>query len=332
MKSRLERKVGLFILAGLVLTGLLLMQFSKGMNLFRPTYDILLESVDVAGLKERAAVLMSGVQIGSVKSMELANGGKHVVVTLRLYKAYPVHKDARFLIQQSGFLGDQYIGVIPGENKAPLFQDQDQAKAEPPFNLQEVARSAGGFVQKIEEIAIKLDETLVLVRSNLLNEATLTDLSLTVTNLRSVSEEALAAVGNLNSLVKTNSPAIAQSSSNLIVFSKQLNTFGDRLNLLLETNSPNVHAAVRNVEDSTAILKTMMEDVQSGKGLAGTMLRDEKVAADVSNITANLSITSSNLNRLGLWGILWKKKTAQEPAPAPENVLRSPKDQRPVQK
>ena len=332
MKSRLERKVGLFVLAGLVLTGLLLMQFSKGTNLFRPTYDILLESVDVAGLKERAAVLMSGVQIGTVESMELADGGRHVVVTLRLYKAYPVHKDARFLIQQSGFLGDQYIGVLPGENKAPLFQDKDRAKAEPPFNLQEVARSAGGFVQKIEEIALKLDETLVLVRSNLLNESTLTNLSLAVTNLRSVSEEALVAVGSLNSLIKTNAPAIAHSSSNLIVFSEQLNTFGDRLNLILETNSPSVQLAVRNVEDSTAILKSVMEDMQAGKGLAGTVLRDPKVAADVSNLTANLSITSSNLNRLGLWGILWKKKASREPVEAPEASLRSPKDQQRNQK
>ncbi len=331
MNSRLEKKVGLFVLAGLVLTGVLLMQFSKGTSLFRPTYDILLESVDVAGLKERADVLMSGVRVGSVKSMQLAPSGKYVVVVLRLYKAYPVHKDARFLIQQSGFLGDQYIAVVPTENKKPLFNDQDTAQAEPPFNLQEVARSAGGFVQKIEGIATKLDQTLTQVRSNLLNDATLSSLSLTVTNLRSVSEEALVAVGNVNALLKTNSPAIASSSSNLVFFSQQLNTFADNLNLVVETNSPNVRAAVRNVEDSTLILKEVMHDVQAGKGLAGTVLRDPTVAADVSHITANLSITSSNLNRLGLWGVLWKKPTPREPRPV-EEVIRSPKDQRPSRK
>ena len=39
-KSRFEWKVGLFVFIGLVLLAALLLQFSKGTSLFRPTYDI----------------------------------------------------------------------------------------------------------------------------------------------------------------------------------------------------------------------------------------------------------------------------------------------------
>jgi hypothetical protein len=48
-----------------------------------------------------------------------------------------------------------------------------------------------------------------------------------------------------------------------------------------------------------------MTDLQSGKGLAGEVLQNERLATNVQTITANLAITTSNLNRAGLWGILW---------------------------
>ena len=50
-----------FVLIGLVLLGLLALQFSKGVTFFKPTYDILLHSGNVNGLKVKATVLMSGV-------------------------------------------------------------------------------------------------------------------------------------------------------------------------------------------------------------------------------------------------------------------------------
>ncbi len=61
-----------------------------------------------------------------------------------------------------------------------------------------------------------------------------------------------------------------------------------------------------------------MEDVQAGKGLAGSLVKNEQLAADVAQIAYNLSITTSNLNRLGLWGILWKKKVPPPPKVQPQ--------------
>jgi hypothetical protein len=65
--------------------------------------------------------------------------------------------------------------------------------------------------------------------------------------------------------------------------------------------------------------------VQAGKGLAGDLLKNEQIATSVSEITSNLSITSSNLNRLGLWGILWQHKQPKTNAPAAFRPLSSPK-------
>jgi len=307
-KSRLEWKVGLFVFIALVILGALLLQFSKSTSFFRPTKTILLRAGNVGGLKVRASVLMAGVQIGTVSDIKLGPQGTNVTISLKIYNQYEIHKDARFALEQAGFLGDQYVAIIPTKNQGDVFHDQDVAEAESPFNIQEVARSAGSFLRRIEETANHLNEAIADVRRMLLNEQTLTNLAVAVGNLRNVSERALTTVDGLNNLVTTNAPALSTSGSNLVFFSQQLTQFGGDLDQILATNSPSINAAVRNIESSTVTLKDLLGDIQAGKGLAGNLLQNPDLSTNVSLIVSNLSITSSNLNRLGVWGVLWQHK------------------------
>ena len=120
-RSRLETKVGLFVFVGLVLLAVLLIQFSKGTSLFRGTYELRLNAVNVGGLKQRASVLLSGVQVGAVAGIQLAPDGKSVTILLKIYNDCKIYPDARFVIEQSGFLGDQFVAVVPTANQgAPL--------------------------------------------------------------------------------------------------------------------------------------------------------------------------------------------------------------------
>src|SRR5262245_7130559 len=100
--KRNEIKVGIFVLMCLVLLGVLVVSFSKGVSLVRTTYDIKLRTTDVGGLKRGAAVLMSGVSIGNVTHIALASDGKSVVLTLHLEEQYRVYRDASFQIEQAG--------------------------------------------------------------------------------------------------------------------------------------------------------------------------------------------------------------------------------------
>jgi len=324
-KSRLEWKVGLFVFIGLVLLAGVLLELSKGLTFFRPTYEIYLRASNVGGLKTRAAVLMSGVQVGTVSDIKLAPDGKSVTISLRLYKQYEIHKDAKFLIDQSGFLGDQFVAIEPTNNEGETFRDQDHAEAQAPFNLQEFTRSATGFIARIDDTVKKLDDALANVTRLALNPETLTNLATAVGNLRGFSERALVVVDNINGLIATNGPAIGHSASNLVVFSQQLNQFADGLNGVLATNRESIYDAVSNIKTSSDTLKNLLGDVQAGKGLAGDLLENEQIATNVSQIVQNLSITTSNLNRLGLWGILWQHKPVKANEP-PTHTLKTPKE------
>jgi phospholipid/cholesterol/gamma-HCH transport system substrate-binding protein len=315
-QSRLKTKVGLFVVLGLALLATLLILFSKSTSPFSRTYELRLHASNVGGLKPRTGVLLAGVQVGSVSSIQLAGDGKSVTILLDIYQGCKIYRDARFIIEQSGFLGDQYVSIIPTSNAPPVLVNGDEVNCQEPFNLQEVARSASGFIKRIEETAGKLDDSVTDLRRVVLNEQTLTNFSATLHNLRTISEQAMGTVNNINALVATNSSQINLAVSNVVFFSQELLRLAGSAEDVLATNSTDITAAVKNIESSTEVLKDLLNNVQSGKGLAGTVLENEQLTTNVQAIANNLAVASSNLNRLGLWHFLWHHEPLRTNAPA----------------
>ncbi|HEY5345150.1 MAG TPA: MlaD family protein [Verrucomicrobiae bacterium] len=307
-KSRLETKVGLFVLFGLLLLAALLLQFSKGTNLWRGTYELHLHATNAGGIKPHAGVLLAGVPVGSVSQINLAPDRKSVTIDLKIYNEFPIYHDARFVIEQSGFLGDQFVSVIPTTNALPYLANGADVPCQEPFNLQEVARSAAGFIQRIDGTAKKLDASVTDLRAQVLNAQTLANFGTSITNMKLFTEQALGAVQNINDIVNTNGAQVGVAVSNAVAFSSGLIDLETSAKAVLATNSVNINQATKDIADATATFKQLAVDLQAGKGLAGAVLQNPELATNVQSIAANLSITSSNLNRLGLWGILWSHK------------------------
>src|SRR5690348_13875335 len=110
-QSRMEFKVGAFVLVCLGLLALLLIEFSRGPTMFRSTYNLNLVARNVGGLRPAAGVLLSGVQVGTVSRIQLDSSGTNVNITLRMFSEYVIKDDARFVIEQAGFLGDEYVAI-----------------------------------------------------------------------------------------------------------------------------------------------------------------------------------------------------------------------------
>jgi phospholipid/cholesterol/gamma-HCH transport system substrate-binding protein len=303
-KSRLEIKVGLFVFIGLAVLAALLIQFSKGTSPFLGHFTLRLHAQNAGGLKKDAGVLLSGVPVGSVQSIVLEPSGTNVIITLQIYNNFPIYHDARFVIEASGFLGDQFVSVVPTANTLPLLTNGQDVACESPFNLQEVARGAAGFIQRLDNTAKKLDASVSDLRSQVLNAETLASFGNTMTNLRTFTEQANDTLSDIHGLINTNSGNVTAAVSNIVLFSTQLNQLGDLASNILATNGANLTAATKNIQGLT-------EDVKAGKGVAGALLQNQQVSTNIQLLAANLSIASSNLNRFGLWHFLWSKQPAK---------------------
>ena len=317
---RLQLKVGLFVFIGLVLLAVLLIQFSKSSSLFRGIYVVRLHATNVGGIKTRAQVLLAGVQVGTVTDIKLAPDDRSVTITLSIYKDYPIYQDARFAIEQAGFLGDQFISIVPTDNQPPVLTNNSDVECSPPFNLLEVARSASGFIQRIDATAKKLDQSVSDLQSQVLNAHTLSSFGVAMTNMRSFTEQALEAVQDIHQMVATNSVQVSMAVSNLEGFSTSLDRLGAQAGGILASNGQNMDITTSNLVVISGTLRRVSENLEAGNGLAGALLQNQALATNVQMIAANLAVTSSNLNRLGLWGVLWSHK----PAPAPAHSSQNP--------
>jgi phospholipid/cholesterol/gamma-HCH transport system substrate-binding protein len=299
-ESRIELKVGVFVLLALALLAVLLLSFSKGVTLFQPTYDIRMITPNIGGLRPKANVLMAGVPVGTVVETSLAPDGRTVVVVLRIHEQYKIHADAEFVIDALGLLGDQYVGIRPTRNEGPVLRDGDEVYSLEPFNLQEVARASVGFIQRIDRTAETINDAVARIDKLVLNEETLTNLAVSMQNFRAVSERAFDTVEGIDSLFQENADAVGMSISNLVTFSEQLNDLADVLTETIVTNRTEMLLAVKNLEGATKSMRNVLEDVEAGRGVVGSLVKDEALRQDVSLVISNFSVLSSNLNRYGL--------------------------------
>lgn len=312
-RSRLELKVGAFVLLGLVLVGLLALLFSKGTAFYQQTLSLRLIASNVGGIKRGANVQISGVSVGRVSGVQLNPDGRSVTIYLKIFQKYKLHSDARFAIEQFGFLGDQYVAIYPGKNEGSLLNDDEEVRCQDPFNMQEAIATATETITKIGSVSSNLNAAVSDVRRLVLNEGTLTNLSGSVARFGLLTTSALGTVSNLNALVATNTLPVTEAVSHLNAFATQLAPLAARVNQLVATNEDEINAAFRNIESASLLLTNLLYDLQNGPGLTAKLLHDEQMASNVITLTHNLAITSSNLNRVGLWGILWKQK---QPKPA----------------
>ena len=317
--SHSARKVGLFVFAGLVIIAGLVINFSKGVSWFTPGYMVVVKTKNIGGLKPGAPVSISGVPIGSVENVYLTPDGHAVLIDCRIQKQYVIHKDAAVEIEQSGFLGDQYVSIIPGEDKGEPIPDRYVLKAREPFNLQEAARSAMGLMSRLETAVDKINGAVTRVDRTLLAEGTLNDVTNTINNLRRVSERAERAIGNIESAVTNATAPALQAITNLASFSKNLDILATNAQAVLQANQTNIQASLANLKATTDDARLLTSELQQGKGLLGAVLKDDGLRLEMSDMVRNFGILSSNLSRNG---ILWKPKSTTRFTNAPRDSPR----------
>ena len=303
--------VGVFVFIGLALIGALMLTFSRGIGLLKPKYEIVMRTRSVAGLKTGADVFLSGVNIGKVKSIKLDQKDKGVLVRLTILEEFSLHNDSRFVIEQQGVLGDQFVNISPGSPGAPLLKDGDQVEGNDPFNLQEVAQSANMLLKRFDELGATVSAAIRRVNDQVLDAQSLSNFSRTMANFEKVSERTLGLIDNASLIVTNNAPVFGMSMSNVLAFSRKLEEVAMKVDEAIVTNRVELNESMKNLRDATASVKHMTAEMESGKGIVGGLLKDEQLRAQLSLTMSNLSVLSSNLNR---YGLLYKPKLPKNEA------------------
>ena len=80
---------------------------------------------NVEGIMTGSKVKMSGVDIGTVKSVSLEPDNFYAYITMDFDKEYSFPDDTEASVQMEGLLGGSYISIVPGGSDVLLFNNQE---------------------------------------------------------------------------------------------------------------------------------------------------------------------------------------------------------------
>ena len=120
-EKRRETTAGIFVLIGLLLLGVLIVEFGRFGDRFSNHYPLYIEFSDTAGIIKGSEVRLRGAKIGSVATKpELItdNAIRSVVrMEIRIRDDIQIPHDSEVKIGSSGIMGDTYIQIVPPEKE-----------------------------------------------------------------------------------------------------------------------------------------------------------------------------------------------------------------------
>ena len=300
--KKTELLVGLFLLIGLLLMGLLVLQFSSVRELFKGTYALTLTLPDGTGMKDGTPVMLGGSKIGKVNAKPTLNPEfTGVIISLEIYQKVQIPDDAKFSIGTAGLLGDAFIEIKPSGKPASKYKEPNSiVKGEPASGLgalQDTARQVGNKV----DVAIEdLQGAVKDLRSSLkkLNDGVLSDES--TKNLKETFKHLNAFVTRLDEKTFTDQTSndLKEAVASFKSAAKTLDdsvkkmepAFGKVEGVISKADRvmSSAESAVKSFDKTAANLGEVTKDIRNGGGLFPAMLRDEKLKAEFQSLITNM--------------------------------------------
>jgi phospholipid/cholesterol/gamma-HCH transport system substrate-binding protein len=177
-------RLGVFVVAVLLLFATGVFWIGKKQFIFSPTYRLSAEFPNVAGLNGGAEVRVGGIHEGTVRQIQLPmrpTDKVHVVMELANGTHSVIKNDSVATIRSEGLVGDKFVEISFGSEEAPNVKNGDTIRGEPPLQLSDL-------LNKTNEV---LDTT----------KGAIDNASQTASNLKSITTKINQGQGSIGALI-----------------------------------------------------------------------------------------------------------------------------------
>ncbi len=157
-----EVKVGVFVLIGLVLTATVIFVIGQERRVFARRVEFTATFSDVQGLKVGAPVRLSGVDIGTVKSIAHSDSPTddklYVKLDIVREEAVRIRVDSLAKVTNKGMLGDKMLELSTGTPGRPEVPPGGTIASEDPSDFGAMLGRLGDMAKKTESVISNLDK------------------------------------------------------------------------------------------------------------------------------------------------------------------------------
>ncbi len=295
----LELKVGVFVLLGIAIIAVMILEFGISREGFRKFYHLTVDIPDANGLLKGSDVQLAGARVGYVseKPRILPTIGA-VAIEVKIFDEIKVPRSAHFEVDSSGLLGDRYISIVMAKDFVPskfnpsdpaqIFLDGAQIEGKRAGGIEELTQKGADVMDALKTALVKLQATTTDLDHRL-------DLLLSDTNLKNMQ----ATFANL----KTTTSSFVDASKDLNVVIQNAQGAIDATKDTMNT----ANGAAGDLRNAIGDARKVLRRATDGDGVIATLLSNRELGENVKALISNLRQR----------GLLFYRDTAPRPSASP---------------
>ena len=299
MKKTNSQKVrlGLFVIISTILFVLTVYLIGQRQNMFKKTFTISAYFQNVNGLQKGNNVRYSGIDIGTVKAIEMINDST-IKIDMSIEEKIISHikKNAIATIGSDGLVGNMILNIVPGQGMDSIISDGDiiasysKIGADDILSTLSVSSENAAILTsdliKITNAMIKGKGTLAL----LLNDTIMAkELAQSVKNLKTASRDAANTISEVHDIIsslKTNDDTVLGMLLNDTIS-------GQNLKAIVK----NLEATSLEMENVVSNINTVIDDFKSSEGAYNYIVKDTALVNSLESTLKNINEGTDKFNQ-----------------------------------
>ncbi|HLF53047.1 MlaD family protein [Flavobacterium sp.] len=288
-------RLGLFVIIGLLIFVLAVYFIGNEQKMFGKTDRLEAVFNNVSGLQLGNNVRYSGINVGTVREIEMINDTT-IRVNMLIDKAIFRHikKDAIATIGSDGLVGNVIINIIPGKGSEPPVKPGDLIRSVNRIRTDDILNTLNVTNQNAAQLTVDLLKITKEITQGkgtvglLINDSIMAkDLKQTMRYLKLTSRGTSESVANLNKLItalnkKDNVVGVLKDSA---VANK------------IKTVVSNLDKSSNEIEKAITNLNATIVNIKDGKGALNYLSNDPKLVGKIDSTMTNINEASSRLNQ-----------------------------------
>jgi phospholipid/cholesterol/gamma-HCH transport system substrate-binding protein len=276
MNERTMRfRIGLFVLAALLLLAVLVTLFGSFPTLFKRENAYTVVFQEAPGVTTGTPVRRSGVRIGEVGNVELNDETGEVLVHILVEKRYSIRHNEQPQIVSGLLGGDTTIDFVP--IKPPAGEEPDHSAVGPGEELRGIrTASVSSVLNQAAAVVPTTQETLDEMRKSMQR----------FERMAPQMEGALKEYTELAKAGRESIPKLQRTSDEIEVTARNWGKLGERLDVLVQTNQEKLIKTLDQMNDTLTRVATAFND-ENQKNLATTLKNVRAGSENLESLTRN---------------------------------------------
>lgn len=294
MQDSKNTKLGLFVVLGTLLLIAALYFIGTKQNLFGNTFEIAAKFRNVNGLMKGNNVRFAGIDVGTVKSINIINDTAVDVVMLVEKKIQPyIKKNAIASVGTDGLMGNKLVNINSSSWPSASVVENDVLATINPIEQDEMMRTLNATNENVKAISSNLRTITDKINgknnlwSLLMDTVVAGNLKTSVVNIKLMSNQALSVTGNLKGI--TNDIKNGKGSIGALITDTSF--------------ASGIHQTIVNlqkVSDTAAVitgdLSFILKRLKQGQGSVGVLLNDTSFVYNLNTSLKSIDKGAGNFN------------------------------------